>query len=763
MSRAIVRLPIGKTTHDGASARVRVDSPLDTARPPYRAAAVAGLGLLALYALTLAPTTAFWDASEYIATAYILGIPHPPGNPLFVVLGRVWILLLEPTGWSVAIRMNLFAAVTSAGAGALWFLVAHRLLVPVLRSHRAALVGAGAAVLVAGTAFTVWNQSTVNEKVYTLSVLIIALASWLALRWRDRAEEPGAERALLGSVYALALGSTNHLMSVLPLPALALFVVAVRPGALRSTRLWLRGGLLVLLGLSFNFFLPIRAAQEPVINEGHPTCESAAGAVVAVYSLGRTGCPELAYNLARGQYQKPPLTERQAPFRHQLLNWYQYFEWQWARGADASDQPGSAARVPFALLFGMLGLAGLWAVWRTDRHAALFLGTLALTLTVGLVYYLNFRYGYSLAPEIDDLRLHEVRERDYFFVAGFGLWGVLAGLGLAWCWAVVAERVAPARTGATGRGHRGLVLTSPILVLALVPLALNARWASRAGDWAARDWAWNLLASVEPYGVLFTNGDNDTFPLWYLQEVEGLRQDVTVIVGQYLFTDWYPKQLRDLTRPDRQRPFRPDDVGGLYRVADVPGRAVTELTDAQLDSVVGGSLPEDQTVPFGGVALTFPRGMALNRSHRVALAIIRDALDERPVYFSGPGGMLNELGLRPFGVRHGLVVKLDMRSRERADADAELVQGSPAYGGERFDLERSLRLYDEVYHLRSVKDRDVWTDRATLNIPWYYYALALQLSDVARLVERPADLVERLEADAAEFSVTAQGGRSGTP
>ena len=100
------------------------------------------------------------------------------------------------------------------------------------------------------------------------------------------------------------------------------------------------------------------------------------------------------------------------------------------------------------------------------------------------------------------------------------------------------------------KNHVGtLIGASPILVLALIPLALNWSWASRAGDYAARDSAYNLLMSVEPYGVLFTSGDNDTFPLWYMQEVEAIRRDVTVIVMPYLATTWYTKQIRDLARP----------------------------------------------------------------------------------------------------------------------------------------------------------------------------------------------------------------------
>ena len=83
--------------------------------------------MLALYLLTLSPTTAMWDASEYIAAAYTFGLPHPPGNPLFVILGRVFSIL--PIAPNVAMRINVLAAVSSAVAAAVWYLVARRVAV----------------------------------------------------------------------------------------------------------------------------------------------------------------------------------------------------------------------------------------------------------------------------------------------------------------------------------------------------------------------------------------------------------------------------------------------------------------------------------------------------------------------------------------------------------------------------------------------------------------------------------------------------------
>ncbi len=734
-------------------------------RPPVLAAVLAGAAVLGLYVLTLAPTTAFWDASEYIATAHILGIPHPPGNPLFVVLAKVWTLLLAPTGLSVAVRVNLFAATTTAVACSFLFLVAHRILVEVVE-RRTALVGAAVSVLLGATTFTVWNQSNVNEKVYTVSVMILAIVSWLALVWRDRRDDPRSVRWLLLALYLMVLGSTNHLMSLLPAPALGVFVLLVSPGVLLRGDLWAKAIPVVLLGLSFNFVLPIRAAERPVINEGDPLCEEAVGTAVAVFSKGRLGgCPALASVLLREQYAKPsvltdptsdpfnPAPRTAALIGHQLLNYFQYFDWQWARGLDPSEVPGNA-RLPVSLLFMGLGFLGLAVCARADRAFLVYMGTTAAVLTVGLVFYLNFRYGFSLAPHITDRSLHEVRERDYFFIASFLVWGVLAGMGLTLLWHELARRA--------GEGVRGLGMASPILAIALIPLAFNWAWASRSDDYAARSWAYNLLMSVEPYGVIFTNGDNDTFPLWYMQEVEGIRKDVTVVVVQYLFTTWYPKQLQEITDPSRQRPFLPEqDAAGIYGAPSPPTRPILGLTPEQMDAVGTTRLQQDFTVPLGPLAIQYPAGMVLNRGQLLALTIIRDAIGERPIHFSSVAGVLSELGLDPWSVRTGMTMKL---IQEEPSTDPErYTRIQPQLGGDWVDWERTQHLAENVFLYEGLRDREIWADRASLNIPWHYYFLYLTLADVADQRGLDEATVEAYGQEADAYQVVANGGRLGTP
>lgn len=748
-------------THAPAPVRGPEDGHL---RPPYGAAALAGGLVFALYALTLAPTTAFWDTSEYIATGHIMGIPHPPGNPLFVVLAKAWSLLLAPFGLSVAVRINLFSAFMSAAAHGLWFLVVHHILRYFSSDRVFRMAGASAAVLVSATAFTVWSQSNVNEKVYTVSLLTIALLSWLAFRWQERLGQGKDDNLLVLMVFILALSVGNHLMAFLAAPAIGLFILLVRPQTLLNWRLYPAALAAAVLGLSIHLFLPIRSGLEPVINEAAPNCPDIGSAIGAVVTYGKMGCTALAEALNRSQYDKPPVFDRQAALGSQLANYLQYFDWQWARALDGTQTVFAGLRLPFTMLFTGLGVWGAIEHYRRDRRSFWFVAALFGTLSFALIYYLNFRYGFSIgAPQGAE---REVRERDYFFIVSFSVWGLWAGIGIATLWQEAAHEL-----------KVGLAKASPVLGLALIPLFLNWGWATRSYDWAARDWAYNLLMSVEPYGVLFTNGDNDTFPLWYLQETEGIRRDVTVIVTSYLNTDWYTKQLKGLTAPCPsgveagddwtrvlcQRPYTAENTDAAY-VSDpaaagdkvplvvegpirMPTKSIIPLDDATIDRVAQTYTPVDQTqtLRLGNVTAQLRAGMILYPWHQYALTLINHSIDERPIYFASSGNAATSLGLDGHLVRQGLAFRLANGDPEDLSAGVEVMQPSPYSGvvGDWVDVTRTRTLLEEVFvHREGIPDAwGHWPDQATIGIPnyysWAYLALtqsALQNADTTAVV-----------------------------
>ena len=150
--------------------------------PSYGVASIVALIIFGLYVATLAPTTAMWDTSEYIAAAYMLGIPHPPGNPFFVLLGHVFSIL--PIAERGGAHQRAGGAL-QRGLRGMWFLVAERVLARGSPSGGQRITGAAAAALLGATAFTVWNQSVVNEKVYTVSLAFFAIVSWLTVLWCD--------------------------------------------------------------------------------------------------------------------------------------------------------------------------------------------------------------------------------------------------------------------------------------------------------------------------------------------------------------------------------------------------------------------------------------------------------------------------------------------------------------------------------------------------------------------------------------------------
>jgi transmembrane protein TMEM260 (protein O-mannosyltransferase) len=697
-------------------------------RPPYRWAIGTFVLVFLIYALTLAPTTAFWDTSEYIAAAKVLGIPHPPGNPLFIILAHTFGLL--PLAQSYAERINLFAAVTSAGAAGFWFLVAERWLRGIVANRWARYAAAFGGVLVGATSWSVWNQSTVNEKVYTVSLFSIALVMWLVVRWGDDAPGPHRDRWLVLIAYVLALTSTNHLMGLLAVPALVVYVLWTDWRVLTRPPVLIGVAVAALVGISLNYlWLPLRAAQYPPINEGEP---------VGFFSQA------LSDVLNRVQYGKPALDQRQASFAAQLGNFWQYFSWQFARDW------GQLSAVATAL-FTVLGLSGLWALWKSDRRAGIAGVALLGTLSVGLVYYMNFKYGFSQYPDQTSLP-REVRERDYFFIGSFVIYGAFVACGLG----ALMQGIVDALRDRGTELNRWLA-ASPVLALAFIPLAGNHITASRAHETMARDFAYDILQSVEPYGILITAGDNDTFPLWFAQEVEGIRPDVTLANLSLMNTEWHLRQLRRRVTP----PFDPTEAASLWKTFRVPPRPTTpvlKLSQPEVDS-----LPEAMQVPanggitFDSLQIRFGQDVLL-RQDLATIFLIRDNMGKRPVFFSwSDGGYPDQtLGLSAYLVTHGFVRKL--MPTPVAASDSVVLSTGLGY----LNLPRTKALLWDVYHWQTAtRNRPRgWVDQPSGSILQLY---SVVYGGAARAFEAAGDTALAARADSVSRRVSTELNRGLAP
>jgi hypothetical protein len=346
------------------------------------------------------------------------------------------------------------------------------------------------------------------------------------------------------------------------------------------------------------------------------------------------------------------------------------------------------------------------------------------------VYYMNFKYGFSQYPDQPGLP-REVRERDYFFVGSFAVYGAFVALGFGALMRRIVEFFGDRGTPA-GRW----AIATPILALALIPLLGNRITASRARETTPRDFAHDILQSVEPYGILITAGDNDTFPLWYAQEVEGVRRDVTLANLSLMNTRWHLRQLRR-----RQTPvFDPSAAAALWKprpeesgvpltdstrkgsaVAPKwphPSGSVLSLTESQLDS-----LPEAMQVPSkGGVAfdslkIDFGQDVLLLQD-LATIFLIRDNMGKRPIYFSWSDGNYPDqtLGLSPYLVSQGFVRKL--MPKPVVPSDSIVLNPSLGY----LDVPRTQKLLWDVYHWKSAtRDRPRgWVDMPSGSILQLY-------------------------------------------
>jgi hypothetical protein len=474
----------------------------------------AGVLLLFVYMLTLAPSVTLWDSGEFLAAIHSLGIPHPPGTPLYVLLGKVWSMAFGSV-FGFARSINLLSAVSTAlGCG-------------ILTNLFAKWTGDGfastAAGLTAGLMSTIWLSATETE-VYAVAFLFGCIILWSA----DRAGAESDARWGILAAYLAGLAWSLHLTALLVVPSAILLVFTTRDGYFavpigrrhadgrresHSLTLLVRSALIVaVFGMTCVLYMYFRARNDPAINQGNP---STFGAFVDV--------------LLRRQYDVPSLWPRQAPFYIQLANVAEFADWQFAKGL-APDAPPSWWRTPITIVYALIGIYGFFAHRAADRRSWRAIMLLFLVSSLGVVIYLNLKAGPSFGAGIlPATAIHEARERDYFFFFAFVCWGLWAGFG-----AIRLSRM----------------LVTPLnLVAVLLPFApalLNWTAVDRRTDPVeerARADASEMLSKVPPSGVMLSIGDNDSYPLWYLQQGEGTRKDVTIVTVPLLAAKWYRAEL----------------------------------------------------------------------------------------------------------------------------------------------------------------------------------------------------------------------------
>lgn len=716
------------------------------------------------YLSTVAPTVAFWDCGEYIGASHSLAIPHPPGNPLYVMIGRVFSITFFFFS-QVAYRINLISVFAASLTAMFIYLIIVRTMtswmgIPDTRWERIIIYLSGiVGAFFCAFGYTFWFSS-VEASVYIPSMFVVVLCTWLAIVW-SQSKDPDRDRILILFAYVAFLGIAIHMMSMLALVPVFLYVLISDESKLKDWRLlltcllmgtviyqvswfFLLGPLTVLvtfiisfmgskiekkkwrfcfwiaffalMGYSVHFYIPIRSTASPIIDENHP--------VVRIDESGRINWDAFRYFLERKQYGSEsmivrmfwPLAKRTTQFGFDGHMGYggfhltQFFHFGRSIGIDRNNTvfqnwgSGGFIRLLLYLIPTILMIYGWYYLYSRSRNMAILLIFLFIIGSIILVFYMNFADGtrpmkrdYQMwvkSGKQGDMPLQhrEVRIRDYFFTSGFmflGMWiGIAFGCILHSLFTnknqFIRTQLAPMMAV--------LFAVSPAL-----PFSQNVEENNRRKDWVPYDYAYNLLMSCEKDGILFTNGDNDTFPLWFLQEAEGVRRDVRIVNLSLLNTKWYIKQLKNLE-------------------PKVPISFTNKIIES--DRLNHQRNPIEKTGPYkmprAEIVIQLPgrdTKPALRVQDQMVVNIVDSNKWKKPIYFAVTVSSDNLMGLQPYLQMQGLVYRV---LREKVT------------GLNTTDLDRSLFLLNKVYQFRGLGDGSVPISETSLKLVSNYAASFIQ-------------------------------------
>jgi hypothetical protein len=359
------------------------------------------------------------------------------------------------------------------------------------------------------------------------------------------------------------------------------------------------------------------------------------------------------------------------------------------------------------------------------------------------------------SPSFPDPVHLEVRNRDYFYTPAFVFMSLLYGLGIGFLLLNIRQK------------KQNLLLPSGIAIVLLcgaTPLFANYKEHNRGNLWVPWDYAYNLLMSCEPNAILFTNGDNDTFPLWFAQEVAGIRKDVRVVNLSLGNTDWYIKQMLDnepvlklsydkagidrdmvLSETNYEQPSQRIEywVNKAEQAIPTLTRQI-EILNTRLD--YSDTIPDSSQISKLQSELnkrelwlqTYtalkewgePRKAGIMQTqYKLVIDLTMNNLD-KPIHVSTTVGLSNAIGLDKYMVQKGMVW--------------DLIKGTLIPSKDSMDIDRTAHLVDSVFRYRGLGDGTTFinseTEQLLFNYNSMYIRLVMAMRDSLILAQAPEAL-----------------------
>jgi hypothetical protein len=813
--------------------------------------------------LTVQPSVSFWDPGEISAASYSLMVPHPPGGPLWLIIGRFFSML--PFAQNIGFRINTVSVLS----GSISILLLYLISIKLIETYRgkdyksipdSILTFGSAAIGALAFAFcdTFWFNA-VESNYFSLSTLLFSLVVWLMMIWYDHADEHGSEKYIILMAYLIGLSFGVHLMSVLAIFTFV-FVVVMRKYVnddqiFKSTAIifLIHAAILIVIALALwssqngttppspeeyksfdskfvwimfgvsaiymgamwkkifhrnSFYIPIISGgvilllAYPGIVKGVPAILLALGGSGAVtnliifllilglvvyiiywsaknrkgtINLGATALlfallgfttyatiiirsndnppmnenqpnnfNKLMYYLDREQYGDFPIFDRRfssEPHQQGIYTKYtsdldflwnyqvnhmfnRYIGWNFIGKVSTVQDSGINPNQFYAIPF-LMGLIGFYFLFRKNWK----MGTAWIILFVFMGYLIMF-YQNQQEPQ--------PRDRFYFYPGALLVFAACISVGVREIAGLAIEKI---KDASLARTTSFLCLGLFLLLIPGNMLRVNYFTHDRSKNWLPWDFAYNLLQSCKTNAILFTNGDNDTFPLWYLQDVEGVRTDIRVVCLSLANTDWYNEQLKD-TSPYGALKVKfsmTDEM--ISQLSPVEWKTQTVSIPVSQDVIKKFNVTDTSVIKTGQLNWVMKPSIEMGgvQGLRIQDLVVKDIVQnntwDRPIYFASTCSPDCYIGLDDYLQTEGLAEILVPQKRTKpvyvnaGICKEDLLHENPSYS----------KVYCPGFKFRGLDNKNISFDDTESRLIQNYRNAYLELAYYYRTVENDND------------------------